>query len=164
MRFVPRSVMTGFVNALAILIFLAQLPYLRDVPWSVYALVAAGLALIWLVPRLTTAVPSPLVAIVVLTLVTVLAGVAVPTVGDQGALPDTLPVLGIPSVPLSLETLMIILPYALTLAAVGLLESLMTAQLVDDITSTRSDKDREAAARVSPTSSRASSGAWQGAR
>ena len=144
MRFVPRSVMTGFVNALAILIFLAQLPYLRDVPWSVYALVAAGLALIWLVPRLTTAVPSPLVAIVVLTLVTVLAGVAVPTVGDQGALPDTLPVLGIPSVPLSLETLMIILPYALTLAAVGLLESLMTAQLVDDITSTRSDKDREA--------------------
>jgi SulP family sulfate permease len=143
MRFVPRSVMTGFVNALAILIFLAQVPYLRNVPASVYVLVAAGLAIIWLVPKLTRAVPAPLIAIIVLTLYTVLTDLGVPNVGDEGSLPSSLPVLGIPSVPFTFETLGIILPYALTLAAVGLLESLLTAQLVDDITETRSDKDRE---------------------
>lgn len=144
MRFVPRSVMTGFVNALAILIFLAQLPYLRDVPWAVYPLVAAGLAIVFLLPRLTTAVPAPLIAIVALTLFTVALGVAVPTVGDEGELPSSLPVLGIPSVPLTLDTLATIAPYSLTLAIVGLLESLMTAQLVDGITDTHSDKGREA--------------------
>jgi SulP family sulfate permease len=143
MRFVPRSVMTGFVNALAILIFLAQLPYLRDVPNVVYVMVAAGLLIMWLLPRATKAVPAPLVAIVTLTVITVVWNITVPTVGDQGELPDSLPVLGIPSVPFSLETFWIILPYALTLAAVGLLESLLTAQLVDDITETGSDKDRE---------------------
>ena len=144
MRFVPRAVMTGFVNALAILIFLAQLPYLRDVPWPVYPLVAVGLLVLFLLPRVTSAVPAPLVAIVALTLFTVLVDVDVPTVGDEGELPSSLPVLGIPDVPLSFETLRIVAPYSFTLAVVGLLESLMTAQLVDDVTETRSDKGREA--------------------
>ncbi len=143
MRFVPRSVMTGFVNALAILIFLAQLPYLRNVPSTVYVLVAAGLAIMWLMPRITKVIPAPLIAIAVLTAITVFWKVAVPTVGDQGELPDTLPILGIPEVPINLETFGIVLPYALALAAVGLLESLLTARLVDDITETDSDKDRE---------------------
>jgi SulP family sulfate permease len=144
MRFVPRSVMTGFVNALAILIFLAQVPHLTGGGALGYALVAGGLALIFAVPRLTTAIPAPLVAIVVLTVATVAGGLDVATVGDEGALPDALPVLGIPAVPFSLETFAIVAPYSLTLAAVGLLESLMTAKLVDDITETRSDKEREA--------------------
>jgi sulfate permease, SulP family len=143
MRFVPRSVMTGFVNALAILIALAQLPHLTDGGATVYVLVAIGLAIMYLLPRVTTAIPAPLVAIVLLTIFTVTVGVGVPTVGDEGELPSTLPILGIPAVPLSLEMLQIIAPYALTLAAVGLLESLMTARLVDDITETPSDKDRE---------------------
>ncbi|TLW94694.1 SulP family inorganic anion transporter [Saccharomonospora piscinae] len=143
MRFLPRSVMVGFVNALAILIFLAQLPYLTDVPWAVYPLFAGGLAVLVLLPRLTKAVPAPLVAIVTLTTLTVAAGMAVPTVGDEGRMPDSLPVLGIPAVPLSLETLVIIAPYALALALVGLMESLMTAKLVDDLTDTHSDKTRE---------------------
>ncbi|WP_062381099.1 SulP family inorganic anion transporter [Demequina pelophila] len=144
MRFIPRSVMVGFVNSLAILILLAQLPHLTDVPWVVYPLVAAGLAVIALWPRLTKAVPAPLVAIVLLTVVTVTAAIAVPTVGDEGALPEGLPGLFIPNVPVSLETLEIVFPYALGLALVGLLESLMTAKLVDDITDTHSDKTREA--------------------
>lgn len=143
MRFVPRSVMTGFVNALAILIFLAQLPYLRHVPAAVYVMVAAGLAIMWAMPKATRAIPAPLVAIVALTAFTVAMKVGVPKVGDQGKLPDSLPILAIPNVPFSLDTLMIVLPYAVTLAAVGLLESLLTAQLVDDITETGSDKDRE---------------------
>jgi SulP family sulfate permease len=144
MRFVPRSVMTGFVNALAILIFLAQVPHLTDGGALGYVLVVAGLALIFLVPRVTTAIPAPLVAIVVLTVATVAGAIEVPTVGDQGTLPDALPVLGIPAVPFSLDTLLIVAPYSVTLAAVGLLESLMTAKLVDDITETPSDKLREA--------------------
>jgi SulP family sulfate permease len=143
MRFVPRSVMTGFVNALAILIFLAQMPYLRDVPMTVYGMVVVGLAIMWVVPKLTRVVPAPLVAIVVLTAFTVAMKISVPNVGDEGKLPDTLPLLGIPDVPFTLETFMIVLPYAITLAAVGLLESLLTAQLVDDITETDSDKHRE---------------------
>jgi SulP family sulfate permease len=144
MRFVPRSVMVGFVNALAILILLAQLPHLVDVPWPVYPLVALGLGVIVLLPRLTTAVPAPLVAIVVLTAITVTMAVSVPTVGDQGELPDSLPSLLVPDVPLSMETLRVIAPYALAMAVVGLLESLLTAKLVDDVTDTRSDKTREA--------------------
>ncbi len=143
MRFVPRSVMTGFVNALAILILLAQIPHLTDGGATVYLLVAAGLALIYLIPRLTSAIPAPLIAITVLTVVVVLGGVDVPTVGDEGELPSALPFLGIPAVPISLQTLAIIAPYSVTLAAVGLLESLMTAKLVDDITETPSDKERE---------------------
>ncbi|MFP5362355.1 MAG: SulP family inorganic anion transporter [Thermoleophilia bacterium] len=144
MRFVPQSVMTGFVNALAILILLAQLPHLTGGDPVVFALVAAALAIMVGLPRVTTAIPAPLVAIVGLTVFAVVAGVPVPTVGDEGELPGTLPLLGIPAVPLNLETLAIVAPYALTLAAVGLLESLLTAKLVDDITETRSDKDREA--------------------
>ena len=144
MRFIPRSVMIGFVNALAILIFMAQIPHLIGVPRAVYPLVAVGIAVIVLLPRFTGAVPSPLVAIVALTLFTVIAAVAVPTVGDEGALPKSLPELFFPSVPWTLETLSIIAPYALGLALVGLMESLMTAKLVDDVTDTHSNKTREA--------------------
>ncbi|MBB3053021.1 SulP family sulfate permease [Prauserella isguenensis] len=143
MRFLPRSVMVGFVNALAILIFTAQLPYLVNVPWQVYPLLAVGLAIMVGLPKLTKVVPAPLVAIVVLTVFTVSAGVAVPTVGDQGDLPDSLPILGVPAVPFTFETLTIIAPYAFAMALVGLMESLMTAKLVDDITDTHSDKTRE---------------------
>ncbi|WP_432502921.1 SulP family inorganic anion transporter [Kineococcus arenarius] len=144
MRFIPRSVMVGFVNALAILIFTAQLPYLRDVPWVVYAMVAVGIAIMVFLPRLTTVVPAPLVAIVLLTVAVVFSGLVVPDVGDQGALPETLPTLLLPDVPWTLETLQIIAPYSLGVALVGLMESLMTAKLVDDITDTRSHKTREA--------------------
>ncbi|QRO87698.1 SulP family inorganic anion transporter [Kytococcus sedentarius] len=143
MRFVPRMVMVGFVNALAILIFVAQLPHLTDVPVLVYPLVVAGLAIIFLLPRLTTVVPPPLAAIVLLTAVVLLAGWQVPTVGDMGELPDSLPTLLVPDVPLTAETLRIIGPFALAMALVGLLESLMTAKLVDDITDTHSNKTRE---------------------
>ncbi|KQV18549.1 MULTISPECIES: SulP family inorganic anion transporter [unclassified Kitasatospora] len=143
LRFVPRSVMLGFVNSLSILVFLAQLPNLVDVPWAVYPLLAGGLALTALLPRLTTAVPAPLVSIVALTAVTVGAHLAVPTVGDKGELPSGLPLPGLPDVPFTLATLTLIAPYALAFALVGLMESLMTAQLVDEITDTRSNKTRE---------------------
>lgn len=143
MRFVPRSVMVGFVNALAILIFAAQVPHLLGVPWLVYPLVAVALAIMVGLPRLTRAVPAPLVAIVVLTVVTVFAHIAVPTVGDQGELPSSLPVLGLPDVPYTLNTLKLVAPYALGVALVGLMESLMTAKLVDDLTDTHSNKTRE---------------------
>ncbi len=143
MRFIPRSVMVGFVNALAILIFTAQLPQLTHVPWLVYPMVAAGLAIIFLLPRLTTVVPAPLVAIIVLTAVTLTLGWDLPDVGGEGELPDSLPFFLLPDVPLTLETLGVIAPFALGVAFVGLMESLMTAKLVDDITDTRSDKTRE---------------------
>jgi len=143
MQYVSRSVITGFVNALAILIFMAQLPELTGVPLLTYILVAAGLAVIYLFPRLTRAVPSPLVAIVLLTIVAFYAGFDVRTVGDMGELPTALPSFLIPNVPFTLETLRIILPFSLTMAAVGLLESMMTAQIVDDLTDTPSDKQRE---------------------
>jgi SulP family sulfate permease len=145
MQFVSRSVITGFVNALAILIFMAQLPQLTGVTWHSYAIVAAGLAIIYLLPRVTRAVPSPLVAIVVLAAVSIALGLPVRTVGDMGRLPEGLPSLSLPNVPLTLETFRIILPYSLTMAAVGLLESLLTAQIVDDMTDTDSDKRRECA-------------------
>jgi SulP family sulfate permease len=143
MRYVSRSVMTGFVNALAILIFLAQLPELTGVTWITYLVVAGGLAIIYLLPLLTRAVPSPLVAIVVLTAICVWFGLDVRTVGDMGQLPADLPLFLLPDVPLTLDTLWIILPTSATLAVVGLLESLMTAQIVDDLTDTGSDKIRE---------------------
>jgi len=143
MQYVSRSVITGFVNALAILIFMAQLPELTGVPLLTYILVAAGLAVIYLFPRLTRVVPSPLVAIVLLTIAAFYAGFDVRTVGDMGELPTALPSFLIPDVPFTLETLQIILPYSLTMAAVGLLESMMTAQIVDDLTDTPSDKQRE---------------------
>jgi sulfate permease, SulP family len=143
MRFVSRSVMTGFVNALAILIFMAQLPEFKGAGWLVYAMVAAGLAIIYLLPRVTKAVPSPLVAIIILTAVAILLKLDVRRVGDLGELPSSLPVFLWPQVSWNLETLRIILPYSLGLAAVGLLESLLTAQIVDDMTDTPSNKNRE---------------------
>jgi SulP family sulfate permease len=143
MRFVSRSVMTGFVNALAILIFMAQLPELIGVPPLTYVLVAAALGIIYGLPMLTRAVPAPLVAIVLLTGVVWLTGIEVRTVGDMGALPDTLPMFLVPDIPLTLETLRIILPYAVAIAVVGLLESLMTANLVDELTDTTSNRHRE---------------------
>ncbi len=143
MQFVSRSVITGFVNALAILIFMAQLPQFVGVTWHTYAMVAGGLAIIYLVPRVTRAVPSPLVAILVLAAISIALGLPVRTVGDMGKLPEGLPSFALPDVPLTWETLRIILPYSLTMAAVGLLESLLTAQIVDDMTDTDSDKRRE---------------------
>ncbi len=143
MRFVSQSVMTGFVNALAILIFLAQLPELVNVPMATYGLIALGLAIIYLFPLLTKAVPAPLVAIAVVTVLSVVLHLDVRTVSDLGELPSALPSFGLPEVPFALETLRILLPIALTLAAVGLLESLLTAQIVDDMTDTPSDKNRE---------------------
>jgi SulP family sulfate permease len=143
MRFVPRSVMIGFVNALAILIFTSQLPYLLGVPWLVYPMVAAGILVMVLLPRVTKVVPAPLVAIVLITTTVVVLGLQVPTVGDQGALPDSLPALFVPDVPLTWATLRIIAPFALAVALVGILESLMTAKLVDEVTDSRSNKTRE---------------------
>ena len=143
MRFVSRSVVTGFVNALAILIFAAQLPELTGVTWHVYVMTAAGLGIIYGFPYITKAIPSPLVTIVVLTAVSLLIDLDIRTVGDMGELPDSLPVFLIPDIPFNLETLGIIFPYSLTLMVVGLLESLMTATIVDDLTDTKSDKNRE---------------------
>lgn len=143
MRFIPRSVMVGFVNSLAVLIFMAQIPEMRDVPWAVYPLIAAGLALMVFFPKVTTVIPAPLVSIVILTVITVGAAIAVPTVGDKGELPSSLPVPGLPDVPFTLDTLTTIAPYAFAMALVGLMESLMTAKLVDDITDTHSNKTRE---------------------
>ncbi|MEZ9196753.1 SulP family inorganic anion transporter [Shewanella sp. 10N.286.54.B9] len=146
MRFVSRSVVTGFVNALAILIFMAQLPELSNVTWHVYAMTLAGLAIIYLFPYLPVIgkiVPSPLVCIVGLTAFAMLFDIDIRTVGDMGDLPDTLPIFLWPDVPLNLDTLLIVLPYSLGLAVVGLLESMMTATIVDDLTDTGSDKNRE---------------------
>ncbi|WP_313286387.1 SulP family inorganic anion transporter, partial [Stutzerimonas kunmingensis] len=146
MRFVSRSVVTGFVNALAILIFMAQLPELTDVTWHVYAMTAAGLGIIYLfphVPKLGKVIPSPLVCILSMTAVAMYFGLDIRTVADMGDLPDTLPVFLWPEVPLTFETLAIIFPYSAALAVVGLLESLMTATIVDDLTDTGSDKNRE---------------------
>ena len=143
MQFVSRSVITGFVNALAILIFLAQLPELTGVTWHVYAMTAAGLGIIYLFPYLTKAIPSPLVAIVVLTALSLVLNIDIRTVGDLCELPDSLPIFLLPDIPLTLETLLIIFPTSATLALVGLLESLLTASIVDDLTDTDSDKNRE---------------------
>ncbi|WP_176082683.1 SulP family inorganic anion transporter [Martelella sp. HB161492] len=143
MRFVSKSVMTGFVNALAILIFMAQLPQLINVPWLTYPLIAAALAIIYLLPYVTRAVPSPLIAIIVITALSMIFGFNVNHVGDMGALPESFPSFHMPAVPFTLETLKIILPYSLAVALVGLMESLMTAQLIDDLTDTRSNKNRE---------------------
>lgn len=144
MKYVPRAVMVGFVNALAILIFLAQLPQLTNVPIAVYVMTAAALGIIYLLPRFIKVLPSPLVAIVVITAISICAGIKVPTVGDMGSLPTTLPPFSLPQVPLNLETLNIIFPYAITLAIVGLLESLLTSSLLDELTNTPSDKNQEA--------------------
>ncbi|MBH0154797.1 SulP family inorganic anion transporter [Fictibacillus sp. 5RED26] len=144
MKFIPRSVMVGFVNALAILIFSAQLPHFVGESWVMYAMVAGALAIIYLFPRVTKAVPSPLIAIIVITIIAVMSGSTVRTVGDMGELTQALPMFLIPDIPLTFETLQIIFPYSFALALVGLLESLLTAQIVDDMTDTDSDKNREA--------------------
>ncbi|MFQ3236264.1 MAG: SulP family sulfate permease [Paraglaciecola sp.] len=146
MRFVSRSVVTGFVNALAILIFMAQLPELTNVTWHVYAMTTAGLGIIYLFPYLPVigkAIPSPLVCIVSLTVLAMMMGLDIRTVGDMGELPDTLPIFLWPDVPLNIQTLLIILPYSVGLAIVGLLESMMTATIVDDLTDTSSDRNKE---------------------
>lgn len=143
MRFVSRSVVTGFVNALAILIFMAQLPELTNVTWQVYAMTAAGLGIIYGFPYITKSVPSPLVTIVVLTAVAISLDLNIRTVGDMGELPDSFPLFLLPTIPLNFETLLIIFPYSLTLMVVGLLESLMTATIVDDLTDSSSNKNRE---------------------
>ncbi len=146
MRFVSRSVVTGFVNALAILIFMAQLPELTNVTWHVYAMTASGLGIIYLfplLPKIGKSLPSPLVCIVLLTIVSMILGLEIRTVGDMGDLPDTLPIFLWPDVPLNLETLKIILPYSIGLAIVGLLESMMTSTIVDDLTDTKSNKNKE---------------------
>ncbi|EAZ91396.1 SulP family inorganic anion transporter [Crocosphaera chwakensis] len=146
MRFVPKAVMIGFVNALAILIFQAQLPQFEEASFLVYGMVAVGLAIIYGLPRLTTLVPSPLVAIVIITAASWVGGWEVHTVGDEGSLPTSLPIFGIPQVPFNFETLEIILPYALALSLVGLLESFLTANVIDDLTDTSSNKNQEALA------------------
>ena len=143
MRFVSRSVITGFVNALAILIFMAQLPELINVTWVVYAMTAGGLGIIYLFPFITRSIPSPLVTILVLTALSIGLGLDVRTVGDMGELPDSLPIFLFPDMPLNWETLTIIFPVSATMAVVGLLESMMTASIVDDLTDTPSDKNRE---------------------
>jgi SulP family sulfate permease len=143
MKFIPRSVMVGFVNALAILIFLAQLPQFVGETWVMYAMVIGALAIIYLLPRLTKAIPSPLVAIVVITALAIYTESDVRTIGDMGQLTQSLPVFALPTIPLNLETFMIILPYSLALAIVGILESLLTASIVDDMTDTDSDKNKE---------------------
>ncbi|MBV1932965.1 MAG: sodium-independent anion transporter, partial [Porticoccaceae bacterium] len=145
MRFVSRSVVTGFVNALAILIFLAQVPELQNVTWHVYVMTAAGLGIIYLlplIPLIGKILPSPLVCILALTALSMIIGLDIRTVGDMGQLPDTLPIFLWPDVPLNFETLAIVFPYAIALALVGLLESMMTASIVDDLTDTNSDKNR----------------------
>lgn len=144
MKYIPRAVMVGFINALAILIFMAQLPQLTNAPLAVYGMTAIGLAIIYILPRFTKVIPSPLVAIVVLTAASIFGDIDVPTVGDMGELPTALPSFLLPSIPLNLETFQIILPYSVTLAIVGLLESLLTASLLDELTDTPSDKNQEA--------------------
>jgi SulP family sulfate permease len=143
MRFIPRSVMVGFVNALAILIFSAQLTNLIGVPWLVYPLVVIGIVIMVIMPRFTRIVPAPLVAIILITITVVVTAIAVPAVGDEGALPKSLPQLFVVHIPVTWETLAIIAPFSLAMALVGLMESLMTAKLVDDITDTHSNKTRE---------------------
>ncbi|MEL7358654.1 MAG: SulP family inorganic anion transporter [Cyanobacteria bacterium J06560_6] len=155
MKYVPRAVLVGFVNALAILIFLAQLEQFEKadevgLDLTMYIAVAIGLGIIYLLPRLTKnisalkSIPSPLVAIVVLTVWTVSQGVALPTVGEMGSLPESLPFFRLPNLPFNFDTLRIVLPVALTLSGIGLLESFLTASVLDDMTDTNSDKNQEA--------------------
>ncbi len=164
MRFIPRSVMVGFVNALAIFVFSSQFPQLIDVPWLVYPLVALGIVVMLVMPKLTKIVPAPLVSVIIVTGVVLAFGITVPTVGDQGELPRSLPSLFIPNVPLTWETFTIIAPFALGVALVGLMESLLTAKLVDEITDTHSNKTRESWGRASRTCCPECSAAWAGAR
>lgn len=144
LKYIPRPVMTGFVNSLAILIFTAQLPHFVGETWVMYAMTAGALIVIYVIPRFTTKIPSPLIAIIIITLVAIATGATVRTVGDMGQLTQTLPMFMLPDIPFNLETIQIILPYSVALAFVGLLESLLTAQIVDDLTDTDSNKNKEA--------------------
>ncbi|MCU5566512.1 SulP family inorganic anion transporter [Bacillus paranthracis] len=144
MKFVPKSVMSGFLNSLGILVFTAQLPHFKNATWQMYALVALGLVIIYVFPRITTAVPSTLISIIIVTSIAIMSGLQLKTVGDMGSLPKELPFFSIPDVPFTLETLGIILPYAVMLAIIGLLESLLTASVLDDMTHTESNKHKEA--------------------
>ena len=144
MKFVPRAVMIGYINALGVLIFLAQLPQLTNVPYTVYIITALSLLIIYGLPRITQALPSPLVAIAIMTITKIVLDIDVPTVGDMGELPTALPQFALPNVPFNLETLQIILPYSLTMTLVGLLASFLTAALVDELTDTPSNKNQEA--------------------
>lgn len=144
MKFVPRSVMIGFVNALAIMIFMAQLEHFSGANWEMYAMLAGALAIIYILPRFVKVIPAPLVAIVVITAIAIFTGSGVKTVGDMGELTQSLPIFLFPDIPLNFETLQIIFPYALSIAIVGLVESLLTASIVDDMTDTKSDKNKEA--------------------
>lgn len=143
LSFIPHSVMLGFVNALAILIFMAQLPQFVGANWIMYIMVGVTLAIIYFLPRITTAIPAPLIAIIVMTIVTISMGLNLKTVGDMGTIQQTLPVFAIPNIPLTFDLLMTILPYSISLALVGILESLLTARLLDDMTDTKSDKNKE---------------------
>lgn len=143
MRFVSRSVVTGFVNALAILIFLAQLPEFKGAGIQMYSMVVLGLAIIYILPRFTKVFPSPLVSIITITVITIYFGMDLRTVGNMGELPSTLPIFLLPDIPLTLDALSVIFPYSLTLMFIGLLESLMTATIIDDLTDTPSNKNRE---------------------
>ncbi|MCQ9165912.1 SulP family inorganic anion transporter [Arthrobacter sp. STN4] len=143
MRFIPRSVMTGFVNALGVLIFMAQVPHVLNVPWLAYVLFAVTFGIIFILPRFTKAVPSPLVAIVIVTAIVIIAGLAVPNVADEGPLTGSMPGITPFLVPLDLATLQLIWPTALSVAFVGLMETLLTSKLVDEITDSRSHKGRE---------------------
>ncbi|HLR73631.1 MAG TPA: SulP family inorganic anion transporter, partial [Virgibacillus sp.] len=144
MRFIPNSVMLGFVNALGIMIFMTQLPYLIGGDWITYVFAIVTLILVYVIPRFFTMIPAPLIAIVVMTSIAIFGGIQLQTIGDLGTMPNSLPTFFLPDIPLNLETLQIILPYALALSVVGLLESLLTAQVLDDMTDTTSNKNREA--------------------
>ncbi len=133
-------------------------------PPLTFVLVAGGLAIIYLFPRITKAIPSPLVTIVVLTALSLMLGLDVRTVADMGQLPDTLPVFLLPDVPFTFQTLQIIFPYSLAVAVVGLLESLMTQSLVDDLTDTTTNRNQECIGQASRISAPALSVAWQAAR
>lgn len=141
--FIPYSVVLGFVNSLAILIFLTQIPFLTGAPVAVFVMVAATIGIIWVLPRFTRAVPAPLIAIVIMTAIAIIAELSIQNVGDLGTITKALPVFHLPMVPLNAETFLIILPYSATLVIIGLLESLLTASIVDEMTETKSDKDRE---------------------
>lgn len=144
MRFIPNSVMIGFVNALAILIFMAQVPHFLGEGIVTYGFIVVTLCIVYILPRFIKAVPAPLIAIIVLTAITFIFNIDLKTIGDLGAISQSLPSFFIPDVPFNLDTLVIIFPYSIALALVGLMESLMTAQIVDDMTDTKSNKNTEA--------------------
>ena len=163
MRFIPNSVMLGFVNALGIMIFMTQLPYLTGAGAMTYVFAIATLILVYVVPRFFTAIPAPLIAIVVMTGIALMSGVSLQSIGDLGKMPSSLPTFFFPDIPLNLETLKIIFPYSLALSIVGLLESLLTSQVLDDMTDTESNKNTEAAGKGSLTPSQDFSAGWQDA-